>query len=436
MVKKYANLKIIGLILAVLVLMILIVFLVGRSFGFFQYMKKGEVINVVAINGLSVNIDNTTDQALNLEDAYPMYDSEGLENDPFTFTITNTSKKSIEYTLKLLNDTDKQAECYVDDNDEVPCTLLPYQYIKYAYSINDGAYSAPANLTNTGNIYTEVIGGNEATKIAIKLWIDSTAPNSIQGNVFFGKLLITGEKSDIMLYQTENYVYFDQYGNGEYKKLKTGTISFTDVSSGKVLTSDLRGTGSDIYYFINKVQAGRYYTVSYEGENYILENARLGNSNNQLSIYNDGKIYIPTDLDDDNNYIAPRLYFRPETYDTLPDKYSLQVFLMDGNGSRISLENSTVQVTNLDTGSDISGNVYIDSDNHYTYSLTNVYVDTEYQFAITNPSDYNYTITDIKVKNQAGSYISVSTADPSIFIIPSGTKDNKQVNFRVYLTLN
>ena len=195
MVKKHSKLKMVVLIVTVLVLMALIVFLVGRSFGFFQYMKKGEVVNVVAINGLDITIDNETDDALNLTDAYPEYDSDGLQNDPFTFTINNTSSKPIDYTLKLLNDSEKQAECVLED-EVTPCTLLPYEYIKYAYSINNGAYSEPANLTSDGTIYSETIGGKANTTISIKLWIDSTAPNSIQGNAFFGKLVLSGTKSN------------------------------------------------------------------------------------------------------------------------------------------------------------------------------------------------------------------------------------------------
>ena len=227
MVKKHSKLKMVVLIVTVLVLMALIVFLVGRSFGFFQYMKKGEVVNVVAINGLDITIDNETDDALNLTDAYPMYDSEGLQNAPFTFTINNTSSKPIDYTLKLLNDTEKQEECVLED-EVTPCTLLPYGYIKYAYSVNNGSYSPPATLTSSGEIYTETINGKANTTISIKLWIDSNAPNSIQGNAFFGKLVISGDRhvpEYIPKYYTiESYTFVDQDGTGNYVAINSGTL--------------------------------------------------------------------------------------------------------------------------------------------------------------------------------------------------------------------
>lgn len=194
MVKKHGKLKLIILVLSVLVLMLLIVFLVGKTFAFFQYAKQGETVNVITIRGLAVTVDPSTEEALNLVNVYPKYDSDGLKSDPFVFTVTNTSSSNIDYSIKVLNDEDKQNNCYIDQAETESCTTLPYQYIKYAYSINDGAYSQPQNLSSN-SIYNETISSNSSTKISIKVWIDSTAPNSIQGNVFFGKIIISGEKT-------------------------------------------------------------------------------------------------------------------------------------------------------------------------------------------------------------------------------------------------
>ncbi len=194
MVKKHAKLRMICLVLVVLVLMALIFFLVGRSFGFFQYAKKGEVVNVVTINGLSVSIDNATDNSLNLTDAYPMYDSQGLESAPFTLTITNTSSKVIDYELSLVNDMEKQENCVLED-EVTPCTQLPYQYIRYAIQLLDYGYSEPATLSSNGKMFGGKISANDSITISIKIWISDSAPNSIQGNVFYGKLVITGEQS-------------------------------------------------------------------------------------------------------------------------------------------------------------------------------------------------------------------------------------------------
>ena len=108
MIRKNQVVRNIGLVVLVLALMALIVFLVGKAFGFFQYAKKGDVVNVISIKGLEVEVLNSEDDALNLAGAYPMYDEQGLENTAFEFNIINTSSKAFDISLLVENDATKQ----------------------------------------------------------------------------------------------------------------------------------------------------------------------------------------------------------------------------------------------------------------------------------------------------------------------------------------
>lgn len=193
MVKKNEKLRKIGILLPVIVLAIAIVFLVGKSFSFFSYRKDGKTVNVITFKGLDVEILNSANDALNLANSYPVYDSEGLDGTPFEFTVENKTSSSVNYTMTIENDTDKQQACTV--NNEI-CPVLSTNYIRYAYSINDGAYSTPANLgTNNGVVLTDQLAINQKNKISILLWIDQDAPNSIQGQYFFGKVVLSAVKS-------------------------------------------------------------------------------------------------------------------------------------------------------------------------------------------------------------------------------------------------
>ena len=197
MEKKNKIIRNVSIVVIVLVLMALIVFLVGRSFGFFQYAKHGDTVNVITINGIDVTINNNSEEALNLQDTYPMYDSDGLLQTPFEFTIENTSKRAIDYTLKIENDAEKQSECTLSNND--PCPELATSYIKYAYKIGNGSYSTPQLLSTTnGVILSETILGKQSKDISLLLWIDSSAGNDIQGKYFFGQLVIEGSKSALV----------------------------------------------------------------------------------------------------------------------------------------------------------------------------------------------------------------------------------------------
>ena len=262
MVKKNALAKNIALIFGVLVLMVAIVFLVGRSFGFFNYAKKGQVLNVVTINGIEVNVLNNSNNALNLENMYPMYDSEGMELDSFDFSIKNTAGKSLDYTLKVVNDTDKQSECVLDDGLDSPCPELSTDYIRYSYKVNNGEWSTPANLGNNSDIiFSDAITGKETVNVSIKIWIDQNAGNSIQNHYFFGKLIIEGTKS---LANKVSVIFDDNmnlvYGLDDTNNVETGFSANWSITNG---TLEQTAITDDGYAF----NSGRVYLEA--GKTYV-----------------------------------------------------------------------------------------------------------------------------------------------------------------------
>ena len=177
-----------------ILLMVMIIFLVGRSFGFFRYIKKGETINILTINGIEVDIINQEVDTLNLENTYPISDSEGLALAPFEFTMTNTASRSLTYSIKVETDTEKLAACTIEDGSS--CPELSTNHIKYAYKKNDGTYTEPRNLGADSNVIASgIIDGNDTVTSSIIIWIDSEAGNEIQGHYFFGRLIIMGAQS-------------------------------------------------------------------------------------------------------------------------------------------------------------------------------------------------------------------------------------------------
>lgn len=221
MVKKRNPVKLILIIFSVLVLAGIIVFTVGKSFAFFNYKKEGEVVNVVTFNGLSVNIKNSSSEALNLTNAYPEYDFDGMNRNPIEFTITNHSKKPIDYKLKVENDQDKQNNCILNGS---VCPQLSTNYIRYSYKLGNSEWSEPANLGSNNNIVlTSTILKNGTSNVEIKIWIDSTSPNEIQGKYFYGKLILEATKSTNEIVTVFDFDYtggeqtFTPTLNGTYK---------------------------------------------------------------------------------------------------------------------------------------------------------------------------------------------------------------------------
>ena len=198
MEKKHRKLINISIALGIFVIVPLFIYCLGTSFGLFKYEKHGDTRSVVSVSGLKVTVLDNTEDNLDLLNAYPMPDSEGLLRSPIVFNIENTgTSKSIDFTLKLVNDTEAQNNCHVEGTND-PCTVLSANYIRYAYKINNGSYSTPANLGESNNIiFSDTVQGKEVKKVSLVIWIDKEAGNEIQGSYFMGNLMLTGEKGKV-----------------------------------------------------------------------------------------------------------------------------------------------------------------------------------------------------------------------------------------------
>lgn len=184
--------KIIILIsLLVVVALLIVLFIFKDSFGFFSYLKKGDVVSIITISGIDVDIISPEDDALNLVNSYPMYDDDASNLTPFVFEMS--TNKTIDYVISIENDTEKQNACRLD-NGEV-CPILSTDYIKFSYKKNDGTYSEPALLSSTDGVIASDLISNETIRSSVILWIDSDAGNEIMNHYFYGKIVITGTNS-------------------------------------------------------------------------------------------------------------------------------------------------------------------------------------------------------------------------------------------------
>ncbi len=187
--------KWIGIAIFMIVLIVIIVFIVGRSFGFFRYIREGEIVNIIKINGIEVDILNKDKDALNLTNKYPVYDEEGLTYTPFEFTVTNTTSRDLTYQVKIVSDTEQLSSCTLEDGS--PCEELTTDNIKFVYKQDEEAYTEPAILKNEdkdkdGVIATVVIPAKESITHSIILWIKNDANEDIVEKYFYGKVILEG----------------------------------------------------------------------------------------------------------------------------------------------------------------------------------------------------------------------------------------------------
>lgn len=172
-----------------MVLLVLIVVVVGISYAYWQISRTqpNNNINVAGTSCFEIETDIGTQDELNaikLLKTYPISDSDGMNLDPFTFTITNTCGNYIEYQINL---------------ETINTTTLNKSYLKV---VLDG--ETPALLTSYESVETTINGAVSSNKLLtdglregqsktynLRIWIDGiTTLEQSQNKLYEGKVSI------------------------------------------------------------------------------------------------------------------------------------------------------------------------------------------------------------------------------------------------------
>ncbi len=78
---------------------LLLLLIVGISYAFWQATKVQEDSNIISSGCFGVELEGN--EAINISSAYPLKTEEGMQNTPYTFTITNTCSGSASYIVNL-----------------------------------------------------------------------------------------------------------------------------------------------------------------------------------------------------------------------------------------------------------------------------------------------------------------------------------------------
>ena len=195
-----------------IILLCLILIAVGMSYAFLKTSFFGAKTSVLKVGSLSLVLDETSGNAITVEDGTPMYDSEGVKQDNyFTFALKNNGVIDSAYTIYLedqpLDNGDiRVGQSYVHYNLEKDSSVLPVKALKGDQAIDKG-----------------IIKNNQTINYKMRLWFANDIPQSEENKVFKAKLNIVGSQNTRMM-ATNNY-----YGSLWNKKQSTVTkIVFQD----------------------------------------------------------------------------------------------------------------------------------------------------------------------------------------------------------------
>ena len=194
------------------ILLCLILIAVGMSYAFLKTSFFGAKTSVLKVGSLSLVLDETSGNAITVEDGTPMYDSEGVKQDNyFTFALKNNGVIDSAYTIYLedqpLDNGDiRVGQSYVHYNLEKDSSVLPAKALEGDQAIDKG-----------------IIKKNQTINYKMRLWFASDIPQSEENKVFKAKLNIVGSQNTKMM-ATNNY-----YGDLWNRKQDTVTkIVFQD----------------------------------------------------------------------------------------------------------------------------------------------------------------------------------------------------------------
>jgi len=171
------------LFISVATVFILVITIVGSSYGLFMDVKTDIKAQVLSVGDLQITY--TSGSAINLTELKPMSDELAMleSNNIYTFAIDNTGAVPYTYSISL------------DDNPSLlDRNLLSHNYIRY--NLNEEGPNLLGNQPQN-KIYTGVLEPGKAIWYSLRIWVADAniykLPNEALGSEIHLNIVINGK---------------------------------------------------------------------------------------------------------------------------------------------------------------------------------------------------------------------------------------------------
>ncbi len=164
---------------------------IGLSYAYWSFNSTQGNINVLGTECLKLELINES-EGIRLQDAHPITNEEGMNLTPYTFTIKNTCKSGVDYSINL--------ESLGVEN------RMDSKYI--AVSISDNMnllsnYEETTPLLKEGKEARVLLKGyldsEEEKEYQLRLWIDENSDNGSMNKEFLSKIVVSGAETKILV---------------------------------------------------------------------------------------------------------------------------------------------------------------------------------------------------------------------------------------------
>ena len=169
---RIKNKKRFGIVLSIVLVLIA---MISGTYSLFYHENTAQSKESYSTGILSIVAKSKSDN-INLTNALPMTDEEGVLTEPYVFTIENTGNLDYNFNIRLLS---------TSENPINP------DYIKL--KIDDGEVTTLSSLTNSIIKENITLKAKEVMDVSIRIWLASDTPNTEIGKSFNSKIVTEGQ---------------------------------------------------------------------------------------------------------------------------------------------------------------------------------------------------------------------------------------------------
>ena len=147
--------------------------IIGVSYAFFSIGGVQDTANTFNSGCLNISLTNES-TSINLTDAYPITDVEGLETTSYDFTVKNNCNSSTNYQINL-ESLNKQVNSLNADYIKVSLSSDTVDNVISILSSNTSVTPSIDNAYESYNLYTDSLEANEEKTYHLKIWVDYDA---------------------------------------------------------------------------------------------------------------------------------------------------------------------------------------------------------------------------------------------------------------------
>jgi uncharacterized membrane protein len=172
----------------IIIIVVLLVAVISISFAYWRSSAKESSTNIITtISCLDTTIADVTAN-LNLSEEFPMSDMDGMNMNPYTFTLTNNCSSNINISISF----ERLTASTLDSNYVKECINYTGDYTNNSVILSTLSSGTALNGGSAYIIKSDSLNVGVSKSYDFRMWVDElTTSVQAAGKTFIGKIIIT-----------------------------------------------------------------------------------------------------------------------------------------------------------------------------------------------------------------------------------------------------